>query len=299
MPDVHKKKLTNFESEVRAICSKFNTPIRTRATNSDRASDPDGNVHMKRFYLKGLALVPDSRIDEMVEELERVHTEMRDYVRNEIAADMDTFRQEVREKLSPEAYEQARRHIPNANELLSKTGVEWLPIPIALGNTEVRDQLRGKMNEFYDAIAESVFSEPREEVAATITAFEELIQRDGQVTTRSLEPCRRAFEKLRSFQNLGDAELDRLISELELQLQEEGLLENLRAARSSDHTSVASVAANNGLSQALRNVRETASTEAESFQRHGRMSRGLVFNGGNDGQNEDENQSVEEEVPIQ
>jgi ERCC4-related helicase len=233
----------------------------------------------------------------MVEELERVHTEMRDYVRNEIAADMDTFRQEVREKLSPEAYEQARRHIPNANELLSKTGVEWLPIPIALGNTEVRDQLRGKMNEFYDAIAESVFSEPREEVAATITAFEELIQRDGQVTTRSLEPCRRAFEKLRSFQNLGDAELDRLISELEMQLQEEGLLENLRAARSSEHTSVASVAANNGLSQALRNVRETASTEAESFQRHGRMSRGLVFNGGDDGQNE--NRSVEEEVPIQ
>lgn len=302
MPNEHKKKLTNFESEVRSICAKYNTPIRTRAANTvagdgeqhDYAESPHG-----RFYMKGLALVPDSRIDEMAAELDRVNTEMRDYVRNEIASDMDKLRNDVREKLGDEAYEQASQHIPNAHELLAKTCVEWILIPIALGNTEVRDLLRGKLSEFADAIAESVFSEPREELASATDSLIDLIRKDGRVTSRSLEPIRRAFEKIRSFENLGDTQLDSLIAELEVQLQREGALEDLRTARGTENDSVAHAAERSGLAEALRNISEVAATEAATFQRHGRMSRGLVFNdGGADGQTNEQTEEETSEVSL-
>jgi hypothetical protein len=249
--------------------------------------------------MRSLSLVPDERVDDLAAELERVNDEMRDYVRTEIASDMEKLRTDVRQKLGDRAYEQANHHIPNAYELLQQTEVEWVLIPIALGNTEVRDLLRNKLDMFVDALAESVFSEPREELVRTTDSLLDLIRKDGRVTARSVAPIRRAFEKIRSFENLGDTQLDGLIADLEVQLQREGTLEDLRAARGTENDSVANAAERNGLAEALRNISEVAATEAATFQRHGRMSRGLVFNdGGDDGQTNEQLEEETSEVPF-
>ena len=157
LPDEHKKALQRFELEKTRICTRYNIPVRTRssvagettqtpyelaeqvAAAADNDARPRPTEHT--FYLKGCYLIPESRLDDFVEEMDQLNTNLRDYVRTEIAADMERFRHSVRMQLNDdEAYEEARRHIPNAEELLSKTCIDWTPIPISLGsNRDARD----------------------------------------------------------------------------------------------------------------------------------------------------------------
>ena len=319
MPARHKKALQRFELEKTRICSRYNIPVRTRASvldenvafdrysgrvvNSDTGESPSAemaeaiasaaNLDLApaapehTFYLKGCYLIPESRLDDFVEEMEQLNSELREYVRTEMAADMDQFRESIREQLQDnDAYEEARRHIPSGAELLSKTCIDWTPIPISLGGnqaaqdtnmSELRRVARERSDEFIQGVLDSVFSEPRAELVQTIKTFEELLHRDGQVTTKSLQPIRRAIEKFRSFQNMGDSEFDSLLVELEEQFNHGYTLEQLRVARSTEMDSVQLAAERNGLSAALRGVREQAQQDTVDFQQHGRMRRGISF----------------------
>jgi hypothetical protein len=318
MPARHKKALQRFELEKSRICSRYNIPVRTRANvldenvafdrysgrvvNSDTGESPSAEMAEAiaeaagldlapaapehTFYLKGCYLIPESRLDDFVEEMEHLNGELREYVRTEMAADMEEFRESIREQLQDdEAYEEARRHIPSGAELLSKTCIDWTPIPISLGSnraaqdanmSELRRVARERSDEFIQGVLDSVFSEPRAELVQAIQAFEDVIRRDGQVTTKSLHPIRRAIEKFRSFQDMGDSEFDGLIRSLESRFTT-GHLEQLRLARDTDMDSVQNAAARNGLSEALRDVREQAQQDTVDFQRHGRMHRGISF----------------------
>jgi len=302
MPDRHKKSLQRFELEKSRICSRYNIPVRTRASvmgetvrnphevaemiSSAAENDASPAAPEHTFYLKGCYLIPESRLDDFVEEMEHLNTELREYVRTEMAADMEEFRTSIREQLNdPEAYEEARRHIPSGAELLSKTCIDWTPIPISLGGnraaqdanvSELRRVARERSDEFIQGVLDSVFSEPRAELVQAIQAFEEVIRRDGQVTTKSLHPIRRAIEKFRSFQDMGDSEFDGLIRSLESRFTT-GHQEQLRLARGTDMDSVQNAAERNGLSEALRGVREQAQQDTVDFQQHGRMRRGISF----------------------
>jgi len=304
MPDRHKKALQRYELEKSRICSRYNIPVRTRAavtgetvrnpsevaemisSAADNDAAPAAAEHT--FYLKGCYLIPESRLDDFVEEMEQLNTELREYVRTEMAADMEEFRTSIREQLQDdEAYEEAKRHIPSAAELLSKTCIDWTPIPISLGSnraaqtanmSELRRVARERSDEFIQGVLDSVFSEPRAELVQAIKAFEDVIRRDGQVTTKSLHPIRRAIEKFRSFQDMGDSEFDGLLHSLESRFTA-GHLEQLRLARSTDMDSVQNAAERNGLAEALRGVREQAQQDTVEFQQHGRMHRGISFGG--------------------
>jgi FAD/FMN-containing dehydrogenase len=307
MPDRHKKSLQRFELEKNRICSRYNIPVRTRAsmleeptgdtvdreidelirrvtTAADNDALPAPQDHT--FYLKGCYLIPESRLDDFVEEMEQLNDELREYVRTEMASDMEQFRTSIREQLrDDEAYEEAQRHIPSGAELLAKTCIDWTPIPISLGGSreaqnanvsELRRKARARSDEFIQGVLDSVFSEPRAELVQAIKAFEELLRRDGQVTTKSLHPIRRAIEKFRSFQEMGDPEFDNLIRGLEARFTT-GHLENLRVARNTDRDSAQDAAERMGLASALRDVREQAQQDTAEFQRNGRMSRGISF----------------------
>lgn len=302
MPDRHKKALQRFELEKTRICSRYNIPVRTRASvlgeavrnpsevaemiasAADNDALPAPEEHT--FYLKGCYLIPESRLDDFVEEMEQLNSELREYVRTEMAADMDEFRGSIREQLQDdEAYEEARRHIPSGAELLSKTCIDWTPIPISLGAnrdaqdanmSELRRVARARSDEFIQGVMDSVFSEPRAELTQAIEAFEDVIRREGQVTTKSLQPIRRAIEKFRTFQNMGDSEFDGLLRNLESRFSQ-GHLEQLRLARGTDMDTVQQAAERNGLASALRGVREQVLQDTENFQRNGRMSRGISF----------------------
>jgi hypothetical protein len=142
--------------------------------------------------------------------------------------------------------------------------------------SELRRVARERSDEFIQGVLDSVFSEPRAELVQAIQAFEEVIHRDGQVTTKSLHPIRRAIEKFRSFQDMGDSEFDGLIRSLEARFTT-GHLEQLRLARGTVTDSVKNAAERNGLSEALRGVREQAQQDTTDFQQHGRMRRGISF----------------------
>ena len=302
MPDRHKKALQRFELEKSRICSRYNIPVRTRASMLEEtavdayataelvatAADNDASTVPQEhtFYLKGCYLIPESRLDDFVEEMEQLNSELREYVRTEMASDMEQFRTSIRDQLQDDAaYEEAQRHIPSGAELLAKTCIDWTPIPISLGGnraaqnanmSELRRVARARSDEFIQGVLDSVFSEPRAELVQTITAFEELLRRDGQVTTKSLHPVRRAIEKFRSFQDMGDPEFDTLIRSLESRFTS-GHLEDLRVARSTPQDSAQEAAKRMGLASALRNVREQAQQDTVEFQRNGRMSRSISF----------------------
>jgi len=285
MPARHKDALNRFNTEKCRICDLYNIPVRTRANGG--IQDPtESESQTERFYLKGCYLIPESRLDYFVEEMEGLNSDLREYVRTEMASDMEQFRASIREQIADdEAYEQARRHIPSGEELLSKTLIDWTPIPIQFGQnrdaeaanlSELRQLARVRSDEFVQGVLDSVFSEPRAELIQAIESFEDLIKRDGFVTTKSLPPIQRAIEKFRSFQNMGDPEFDRLIHTLEERFTPQRL-EQLRTARTSDMDSVRNAATRTGLTRALRDVREQAQQDTVEFQQHGRMSRGISF----------------------
>jgi hypothetical protein len=271
MPKEHKKKLERIELDVRNLCRITSIPIRSRR----------GGSH----YIKGCYLVPESRLDELEEELRDLHTQLQDYVRDEIAGDISAFHEAIREQLGDtDAYREAARHIPTREHMLRHTAVEFTVLPLNLRVEEAeevnvsatRRRARARTQELSEAIAESVVAEPRAELVRTLDALHELMSRDGQVKSNSVEPVKRAIEKLRVFGSMGDASLDRRIRELEQQIGSPGVLDSLRAARREDE-SVMAEAESNGLAEAMRNVREQAEDQASQLEAFGRYSRAIRF----------------------
>ena len=271
MPREHKKKLERIELDVRNLCRATSIPIRSRR----------GGSH----YIKGCYLVPESRLDRLEEELHDLHTQLREYVRDEIAGDINSFHEAIRAQLGDtDAYREASRHIPTRDHMLRHTAVEFTVLPLNLRAEEAeevnvsatRQRARQRTAELSEAIAESVVAEPRAELVRTLDALHELMSRDGQVKSNSVEPVKRAIEKLRVFGSMGDARLDRRIRELEQQIGDPGVLDSLRAARREDE-SVMAEAESNGLAEAMRNVREQAEDQASQMEAFGRYSRAIRF----------------------
>lgn len=286
MPARHKDALNRFNTEKCRICDLYNIPVRTRASGGLQDPTEDVVAQTERFYLKGCYLIPESRLDYFVEEMEGLNSDLREYVRTEMVSDMEQFRASIREQIADdEAYEQCARHIPSGEDLLAKTLIDWTPIPIQFGQnrdaeaanvSELRQLATARADEFVQGVLDSVFSEPRAELIQAIESFEDLIKRDGFITAKSLPPIHRAIEKFRSFQNMGDPEFDQLVHTLEERFTPQRL-EQLRTARTSDMDSVRKAANRTGITQALRSVREQAQQDTVEFQQHGRMSRGISF----------------------
>jgi len=271
MPKEHKKKLERIELDVRNLCRITSIPIRSRR----------GGSH----YIKGCYLVPESRLDALEEELRDLHTQLQDYVRDEIAGDISAFHEAISEQLGDtDAYREAARHIPSREHMLRHTAVEFTVLPLNLRVEEAeevnvsatRQRARQRTQELSEAIAESVVAEPRAQLVRTLDVLHELMSRDGQVKSNSVEPVKRAIEKLRVFGSMGDATLERRIRELEQQIGNPDTLESLRVARRED-VSVMSEAENNGLAEAMRNVREQAEDQASQMEAFGRYSRAIRF----------------------
>ena len=168
--------------------------------------------------------------------------------------------------------------------MLRHTAVEFTVLPLNLRVEEAeevnvsatRQRARQRTQELSEAIAESVVAEPRAELVRTLDALHELMSRDGQVKSNSVEPVKRAIEKIRVFGSMGDATLDRRIRELEQQIGNPGVLDSLRAARREDE-SVMAQAESNGLAMAMRNVRDQADDQASQMEAFGRYSRAIRF----------------------
>ncbi len=317
MPTHHKVRLQQFEKDVRKTCRDHDAPCQTRASldpaelhemqrrqlqwvetgqgTLPRHPPQDDVGHVaadhdrpERFYLKGCFLIPDSKVEAFVEEMEQHNSDLREYVREELCSDVDSLRQQIREQLADDAaYEIAIRHIPSSREMLAQACVDWTPIPISLGeNRFARDinasELRRHFNErrdgFVTGALESIFREPREALIEAFDALTALLARDGQVTTRSMQPIRREIQKFRSFSGL-DSTMDAQLAELERVAYDPGVLAQMRAARNNDNDSVMAAAERTGLASRIREVSEHLTESVESFNTHGRFTRGIRFGG--------------------
>lgn len=280
MPQELKQELQGIQNAVVATLDRYRVQVRSAASRS--SVDAFGNVRvdtlredldLEKNYLRSMHLIPDSRILACITELKDHNEQLRAIVQR-LGEDMDRFRFAVEQQLNdPVAWSHAKKLLPTADDLLKKTGVEWVPIPIGTQNRGVQEANRGqigelireRMNAFMEGIVESIVAEPRQEVFRALKDLDDLITRDGRVTERSFVPVKRALEKLRSF-DVADEELERRVSQLE---------DRMAVITPSQQTRL--VAENNGLTTAIRNVMERARDENAIQEQYGRSLRGLDF----------------------
>lgn len=282
MPDELRSQLQEVENAVSTTLDRYRVPVRSSATRSE--IDAYGNERVdivsnksheanKYYLLRGLHLIPDSRIVSCVQELQQHDQRLRSIVETSLE-DIDAFREAVRRQLSDDvAWEKAQALLPSRGHLLTRTGIEWVPFPIGGGNqevmaanqSEIRDTIRRRMQAFVEGMVESLVEEPRQEVHRALSDLDELIQRDGRVTARSFEPVFRAIEKLRSF-GVTDAELDRRINHLQ-----DRLATVTPAAQTREN------ADNNGLTAAIRDVMQQAISDVSIAAAYGRPRRGIAL----------------------
>lgn len=261
MPAKMESDLDTVENEVGNLLSRYAVKFRSRSRNSD--------IGEESFQLKGLSLVPVGIVDNMLMELEALAHKLKKVV-EDWTSEEGRLHDAIRDKVGSTVYNLARKHIPTRSQLRQATGIDAVSIPIGSAITDVastneREFLRNareRTGEMLTQITENLFAQPREELAEAVRNLKELIERDGRVTSKSIAPVRRAFEKLKLFDFVSDDTLRAEISTLEKKLDGVTPIEQTK-----------DTATSNGLLDALKSVHTAAisdasiTTQVQKYQR--------------------------------
>jgi hypothetical protein len=250
MPSKMESDLDTVENEVANLLARYAVKFRSRSRNSDLGEDS--------FQLKGLSLVPVAIVDSMLQELDGLASKLKKVV-EDWTAEEGRLHDAIRDKVGDTVYALASKHIPTRTQLRQATGIDAVSIPIGAAITNVvsvneREFLKAARERTGDMLAqitENLFAQPREELAEAVRNLKELIERDGRVTSRSIAPVRRAFEKLSLFDFVSDDTLREQIAALGKKLDSVTPTEQTK-----------DVATSNGLLDALKSVHTAAISDA-------------------------------------
>lgn len=255
MPDEMETEINAIESRVRRLMSQYSVSFKSHCV------DADGDA--EDYRIDGIYLVPASRAEDLLTELNSLNTELRNVVRD-WTSNGDRFRNAVLARLGADAYELAKGKIPSLKQMLQTTRITAVSIPFGsnqdrvheAGNREFLRQARERTSQMVEQVTMNLFYEPRRELAEVLDNLSKLISNNGRVRENSLNPVRRALDKLRMFDMIMDDDLNNRITELM------NIANNVAMSEQN-----LDVATNNGLLAALRSVIDTALDEETVEQR--------------------------------
>jgi hypothetical protein len=251
------------------------------------------------FSVNGVRLVPKSRARELFEKLigpidqngvpqpqmqdgrplpldqQSVAYQLR-YTALEFCRNLPSIIEQIRHS-NPDVWEAVEGRVPQTyDEMLDKFYVDAVPIELAGGTGSevtqadladhevvVREACRRKVEE----AVEEMVSAPRQDLAEALAGLQELIARDGRVTSKSFNPVRNAIAKIRLFDFVANEDLMAQIDSLEHRL-------NITTASTLDRVTAAS----SGFAAALQAVQteiSDARRQSEDIERFGRDLRGI------------------------
>lgn len=248
MPAQMSQVLDRCENNIRKLLDQYTEQFRSGGAGQDDEDAPHG------YLIRGLYMVPQRHVETLLGLLHAQHNLMRDCVR-EWVEDPTRLQDAIRIRMGDAAYEIAKKQLPTAASLLQSTRIDIVAIPFGLAMSQLRrtgeqsflKQARERTSEMLEQVARQMVAGPREELAETVTALKDLIERDGRVTTKSVEPIRRAFEKIQMFDFVADDTLRAKIAELK------GHLDGMTPGEQDRQT-----ATDSGLLGVLRSVADVA-----------------------------------------
>lgn len=137
---------------------------------------------------------------------------------------------QIRERTPKSIWEAVRYKLPQTPEQMrQKFYFALYPIEFPSADTPVRitgeelsqyrHLVQQQCQEMVDRTLGAVFARPRQELAAALRQFDELVRRGGRVTMRSVRPLQEAVRKFRMFEFVADKELIAKIDKLQGDLQ--------------------------------------------------------------------------------
>ena len=181
----------------------------------------------------------------------------------EFCNSLPTIFEQIQRTVDPVVWADTSKRIPQTPRAMwAKFGMDLLPIEIAGGEPQelttadmqqYGDVLRSACTRKVEEAIEAMVAEPRAQLAAAVTDLQELLARDGRVTTKSFNPIRAAIEKIRAFEFVADASLLAKIDTMQQQLT--GAVPSALTAASS---------VSNGLMAVLDAVKTEALDEARA-----------------------------------
>lgn len=196
----------------------------------------------------------------------------------EFCNDWDNIREQI--KRNNDVFELVESRVPTSAGLMrSKFSLDVVPVELAggiSGNCVTQDDLaehsaivREACRRRVEEAIESMIEGPRAQLSDALSNLQELIARDGRITSRSFTAVRDAIAKIRMFDFAASPEMLNRMTELERQI-------NTTIPNELDRVT----AANNGFSAALDQFRreiEDAQTQARDVEEFGKTFRAIDF----------------------
>jgi len=196
----------------------------------------------------------------------------------EFCADWPRIREQLAEKNDVFRYVESR--IPHSGSVMrGKFYLEVVPIELA-GNSGgtvidnaaleahhdvVQEACRRKVEE----AIESMVSGPRQQLAAALAGLQDVIARDGKVSTKSFAPVHAAIAKIRLFDFVANDELLAQINAMERRLE-------TTAAKTLDSTTAATSGFSSAIDALMTEVQNETKAAAD-IDAYGRAPRGISF----------------------
>lgn len=264
--------LDREDNAVTRLLQRYAEPFR----GARKSTESDDDSPEPRYQIRGLHMVPQTHVEELLTQLSAHHENMRNIVR-QWADDTERFHSAIRAKLKNDTlFAAAKKRIPSLSQLLETTSVDFITIPFGLGMSQLRAcgaksflaQARSRTQDMAEQVARNLVTGPRQELAAALGGLKELIEANGRVSTKSLNPVRAAFEKLERFSFVADTTLLNQINNLRQTL--DGITPSEQNAE---------VSLQNGLLAALRATIVAANddTKVEEQYREAVLSRRITL----------------------
>lgn len=195
----------------------------------------------------------------------------------EFCADWDDIRAQIAKQNA--VFEKVASKVPTSSGLMrTKFNLDVVPVELAGGLTSAEEVTQDDLAEHnavvkeacrrrVDEAIETMIAGPRQDLAATLANLQELINKDGRVSSKSFKPIRDAIAKIRMFDFVANPELLTQIGQLEDRL-------NLTNPRELDSIT----AANNGFSAAIAGFMaevQDAEQHARDLEEFGRDFRSI------------------------
>jgi len=276
MPPKWREKFTNVESKLKACITK------ARILNPD--SDIDDLGELLRFPIRGLSIIPRSRLVSLFDELEQIEN-------GEFKSTVEAFcedwtqvtewaRQEVKDH-PPEVWNAVRSFIPiSAAAAGEKFSVEKIVIPIQLDEGVDMEYLSGvnatgyvkKMKEygqnFTKRVADTIIVGLQDELGAAVDNLVNRIGEGGIIKNATIAMVRNAFDKYRAFDFLMTTDLQMKMSDLSASLGEYDCSDLNKDLKDAGAQSVTVK-----LAEHLKAVRAQCTEETAVMRAHGRGKR--------------------------
>lgn len=256
------------DSEGRAWKKRFRELATRQQRLIDRYSVP--------FPIRGVRIVPRTVGLQFGRELREIRDEL-EQATNEFVNDLAGILRQIQSHTRPEVWNAVVHKIPrDPDKMREKFYVDSVQIELAGGRSretgveELEDEVnmaREATRRKIDEAIESMIAGPRQELAEALAGLQDVISRDGRVSTKSFNPVHDAIRKIRAFDFAADANLMSQIEALET-----------RMGNIVPSTLDAVTSASTGFSKALRSVLdEVADAERTSaaIEEFGKPLRGL------------------------